>query len=580
MKNVGKRLLGGLLATALVFTSAFTALASEAPDFLDGGLVYRKLSPSSAKAVELVQYPEKQSYESLTGALELPETVLEQEVLGSTSYTLTCLAAPSGPVGDGTFIHPGALQGLRITSLTIPGTVTTIESKAVADCSLLAEVVFPTSVTSLSGDAFSGSPFSKLTLHVTKDSVLQDNQSYRASDKALAVQLPREITNLKASKPLAVSGNVSVPGDVDVSAAVTVAGGANFEVAGSLSGGASVQVANNGTLTLRSASVTGYTGRVKLTGAASKLVNLTTGPVRFENASGTVSVAQAGETVTGGTAVTEKDPAAGAENRPQITVTDGGTVSVQGGGKVVIINAFRGYHVEEVVINGLSMGAITRYEFTKADKENTVAVTFAKGDVPEGPDNLGPDPIFQFKDVDPEGWYADSISFMVRNKIFYGVGNDEFAPSDRTTRAMFVTLLYRLDDYDEQYALDCDSPAPLTDVKKKSWYEDAARWAVGTGVSTVTGTKFKPAQVITREEIGVYLYNFTKALGGDVEASEGVLDGYSDKDQISPEARPALAWAVTHGYLTGRSGDKLEPFSGAMRSEISEILMRYLIANA
>lgn len=584
MKKTNHRRLTKVLSAALAAAMTLTVLpaglsaSAEESDGLtiqSNGYLYKKTStpPSPAHEVKLVQYPIQLDYSGYTGSLEVPSTISE-EVLGfSSEYKVTEIGGAEGS-------FPGALEGLGLTSVSLPGTVTVIGTRAFASSSV-SEISFPTSVTSMAVDAFAETNLSKLTLNVTAEASLQNGTSYTTAARGTPLQLPHAVTDLNTAAPLTVTGTAELSGDVVVSQPLTVAAGASLTVRGDLSGTGVIKVENRGTLSLTAAS-SDYRGQIKLTGTASSLVNQTSSPLRYTNASGNASTVQPGETVTGGQTVPDdgEEGNTGANTRPQISVNQGGTVAVQNNGKVVVIIPFSGYHVDEVVINGLSMGDITRYEFQKASSENTVAVTFAEGNAAEGPDLPADDPIFIFKDVDTTAWYASAVSFMVRNKIFFGVSHDEFAPSEKTTRAMFVTLLYRLDGYDDKFHVACDSPAPLTDVKAGSWYADAAKWAVGTGVSPIGGTEFQPSDVITREEIGIWLYNFTKALGGDVEADEGILDSYSDKDKIAPEAREAMAWAATNGYLTGRSGNQLEPFSGAMRSEIAEILMRYLTANS
>lgn len=577
-----KRLLGVSLAAVLLLAAIPFSASAETSDGLtikssqgasdpSNIFVYQKtggtFAPDEAK---LVQYPVLASYASYSGSLQIPSKVAETMLGVPTYYAVTEI---SGREGD----FPGALEGVTLSPVSLPETVTTVGSYALANSSF-DQFSFPTSVTNLASSAFADARVSHLTLHVVNEAELLSASSYKAPGRATPVQLPQDAVALQVDAPLKVSGSVAFTEETAARDKITVLGDASLTLGGGLSGPGAIEVENRGLLVL-SSSLSGYTGSIRLSGSASQIINETSSPVRYINASGNAASIQPGETALGGDTVSD-DPQPGSKGpRPQITVNNGGAVAVQGSGKIVIITPFRGYHVEEVVINDLSMGAITRYEFSKASTENTVKVTFAAGQAPEGPDTPDPDPIFQFKDVDREGWYADAISFMVRNKIFYGVSKDEFAPSDKTTRAMFATLLYRLDDFDEQYGLPCESPAPLTDVRENSWYEKASKWAVGTGVAPIDGTKFNPSQVITREEIAVYLYNFTRSLGVEATADEGILDSYADKDKISVNARDAMAWAVTNGYLTGRSGSKLEPFEGAMRSEIAEILMRYLTSN-
>lgn len=562
---------GGMAASADELTLS-TAKGSSNPSQV---YLYRKGSsdlPGSAKQVRLVQYEIVlgNDYSGYTGSFEIPSQV-EETGLATVAYNVTEIG---GREGDNI---PGALENSGLSSVTLPSGVTSVGSYAFGN-SRITQVSFPTSVTSLDATAFTGTTLNKFTLNVVNQTTLSSGDTYSTVARPSPIALPCKVTDLTVSAPLTLKGVNQLTGGAEVNARLSITGSSSLSLTGPLTGTGAVEVLNTGELTLSSANA-GFGGVIQLAGPASKLTNNTPSPITCQNAKGESIVVLSGEAATGDQDAPETDTGDARRNRPQITVNFGGTVAVQNNGKVILVSPFSGYRVENVEINGYSMGAITRYEFTEASSENTVVATFGEGEATEGPDESDPDPIFVFKDVDTNGWYAGSISFMVRNKIFYGVSATEFAPSDNTTRAMFATLLYRLEDFDEKYLLECDTPAPLTDVRKNSWYEDAAKWAAGSGIAPIDGTRFLPSKIITREEIAVYLYNFTKALGYEATADEGILDGYSDKDKIAPEAREAMAWAVTNGYLTGRSGQSLEPNIGAMRSEIAEILMRYLVGN-
>lgn len=577
------RVLGVFLAAVMLLSSVpvlgTTALAQgmKGAFFLSGNpafaYVITGLKPEDAdNTVKLYQNANMQSYESYTGVYEIPEKAYDSDEMRY--YTVTEIG---GAVGDST---PGALQNVPLRGITLPRTVTTVGSKAFAGCTSLTEVSFPTSVTNLAPDAFTGTLLQKLTLNVVTEASLASDFAYSSALRAAPVNLPCQVTDLTVSAPLAVTGTVTVPGDTVLSgSAVTVQPGAALTLRGALSGSGVIEVANNGTLTLDSAALAAFHGRIVLSGTISKLVNLTSTPVSVTDASGNTAVVKPGETRTGGQAVEDPDDEPEANTRPQISVNYGGTVSVEESGKVVLITAYNGYHVEEVVINGQSMGTITRYEFEQASSQNTVAVTFAQGKDEEGPDVPNVDPIFTFTDVAPDAWYAESVSFMVKNNIFQGVTKTRFAPNQETTRAMFVTLLKRLETYGEDFQVVCKEPVYPSDTVENAWYYEAAGWAVGAGIFPLDGGDFQPSQPITREEIALCLYHFTHARGYDTITDESKVDGYVDGGSVAAASREAVAWAVSNGYLHGKSGSMLDPSGAATRVEIAEILTRYLKVN-
>ena len=84
-----------------------------------------------------------------------------------------------------------------------------------------------------------------------------------------------------------------------------------------------------------------------------------------------------------------------------------------------------------------------------------------------------------FSDIPGGSWYEKYCNAVVETGIMNGTGNGQFSPMTACTRAMFVTILYRL----------AGSPAvkaasTMTDVAAGSWYADAVAWAQESGVTT------------------------------------------------------------------------------------------------
>lgn len=108
-----------------------------------------------------------------------------------------------------------------------------------------------------------------------------------------------------------------------------------------------------------------------------------------------------------------------------------------------------------------------------------------------------------FTDVAMFDWFYEAVRFMYLNQWMIGVGNDRFAPHMEMTRAMAVTLLWRLEGF-----LLIDNPHPFKDVPQNAWFTDAAAWAAAFGVVDA-GEYFNPHEVITDLQ-------FYRMLGFDV----------------------------------------------------------------
>ena len=142
------------------------------------------------------------------------------------------------------------------------------------------------------------------------------------------------------------------------------------------------------------------------------------------------------------------------------------------------------------------------------------------------------------------------------------------------TRAMLVTVLYRLDGQKEPTGAN-----PFTDVEPDSWYTEAVIWAVENEIVLGMGDgTFAPEAEITREQMAAILYRYA-AYRGDDMTTDADLAAFPDEKTVSSYACEPLAWAVDRGLINGvaQGGESwLEPQAGATRAQVATILMRFM----
>nr|MCR4963639.1 S-layer homology domain-containing protein [Bacillota bacterium] len=176
-----------------------------------------------------------------------------------------------------------------------------------------------------------------------------------------------------------------------------------------------------------------------------------------------------------------------------------------------------------------------------------------------------------YADVPANAWFADAVDYVTEKGLMQGVGANLFAPNSATSRAMIVTVLYRL----------AGSPAvsgdnPFSDVAEGAWYADAVAWANANGIVEGYGNgKFGSDDNITREQLAAILYRFAKAQGYDVSQTAD-LSGYGDAGQVDGWAQQAMAWACGSGLIQGDEQHNLLPSQGATRAQVAAILMRFV----
>lgn len=171
-----------------------------------------------------------------------------------------------------------------------------------------------------------------------------------------------------------------------------------------------------------------------------------------------------------------------------------------------------------------------------------------------------------------EHWAHEGIDFAVRIGLFNGVSAAEFRPDGSMTRAMLVTVLYRLAGSPE-----VAQGSAFPDVAWYDWYAPAVSWAVKNGITKgYENGEFRPDRPVTREQLATFLYRFD-ALSG-LPQGDGSLDAFADGGSVSAYAKTALAWAVGRGVLAGVADGEtllLSPQTEATRAQVATILMRY-----
>ncbi len=180
-------------------------------------------------------------------------------------------------------------------------------------------------------------------------------------------------------------------------------------------------------------------------------------------------------------------------------------------------------------------------------------------------------PAKSFDDVAASSWYNNAVKYVAENGIMNGVSDKLFAPDQKVSRAMFVQILYNMENKPA-----ANGAVTFTDVKQSAWYRDAVAWAASNGIVTgVSSTVFAPEKSVTREQFAAMLYRYA-SYKGTLKAASGDLSGYADSSAVSSYAAEAMKWAVGNGIITGKTGNKLDPKGGATRAEAAAMIVRYL----
>ena len=177
----------------------------------------------------------------------------------------------------------------------------------------------------------------------------------------------------------------------------------------------------------------------------------------------------------------------------------------------------------------------------------------------------------RFIDVSPSDWFATAVDCVVDGGLFSGTELATFSPYETMTRAMAVTVRYRLAGQPEVTA-----PCALTDVEDGQWYSKAVAWGLEAGVvEGYEDNTFHPDDPVSRQELVALLYRYAQSRQADVTAP-AIPAVYTDQGEIEAWARPAFAWAIEKKILTGTSSTRLAPQEGAQRCQAAVMLQRFV----
>lgn len=215
-----------------------------------------------------------------------------------------------------------------------------------------------------------------------------------------------------------------------------------------------------------------------------------------------------------------------------------------------------------------------------------------------------------FTDVAQGQWYFETVNRAAELGIVTGTGGGRFTPEGTVNRAMFVTMLYRIEKLtaaeDETGAtpedetgmkqqaaaevaeagdageevLNSDAAEEASgdsvgfaDVEAGSWYEDAVNWAAHNDIVNGTGAGFDPYGNVTREQTAAILFRYAQYRGIAAGDERFDLSSFGDGDAVSEYAAEAMQWACSTGMIQG-SNNQLMPAGTATRAQSATVLMR------
>lgn len=181
-------------------------------------------------------------------------------------------------------------------------------------------------------------------------------------------------------------------------------------------------------------------------------------------------------------------------------------------------------------------------------------------------EKLSPIPEDVYTDLGDVIWARNAIVALTNQGVLNGKEKLLFYPNDFVTREEFakmLTLAFNI--------TDSDISLPFADVTESSWYAPYVASAFKAGIiKGYDNNTFGVGDNITRQDMAVMVYNALKYKNMEVSDDGETL--FSDVDNISEYAMPAVAVLSNLNVINGVGNNIFAPKETATRAEAAKIV--------
>ncbi len=216
----------------------------------------------------------------------------------------------------------------------------------------------------------------------------------------------------------------------------------------------------------------------------------------------------------------------------------------------------------------LSISSIITITALSASAEGLLSEDAAPGDdldwsEPVYAQTIIPNASLIFDDVKDADWFYDDVSYITAAKLMKGYDNTTFAPYDKATEAMMITVLYRM------------AGSPEVSSDSEEWYAPAVKWGyMNSIIDNGANWQFTPDKPISRGIFVCMLAAYNENIGKD--SSDGDASIFPDYRDFPEYAKSAAGWAGEKSIVTGRDSGVFDFYGEATRAELAAMLHRYI----
>lgn len=174
-----------------------------------------------------------------------------------------------------------------------------------------------------------------------------------------------------------------------------------------------------------------------------------------------------------------------------------------------------------------------------------------------------------FKDMAEAAWAKDGVEALAARDVISGIGDGNFNPNGKVTRAEFIQILMNTFDL-----VDTNAKSTMQDVQEGVWYYNAVATAEKMGITNGKAVGiFGINDQISRQDMAVMIYKATQLLKADLILGTDITK-FQDQRAIADYAVEAVTAIQKAGIMDGVGNGTFAPQEESTRAQAAAIIFR------
>lgn len=177
-----------------------------------------------------------------------------------------------------------------------------------------------------------------------------------------------------------------------------------------------------------------------------------------------------------------------------------------------------------------------------------------------------------FEDIEVGAWYYEYVDRAVSKGLFKGMTATRFEPNTNLSRAMLVTILYRMAGSPDVSGLN----EPFSDIDGKHWAYKEIIWGCNNEIikGYPDGT-FMPNRDISRQELCAMIARYARFIGSPLITDKNVIGTFKDANSIGNAFKDDVNALCAFGIVQGYEDSTVRPANNATRAQAATMILRF-----